>query len=66
MTTLAAIVALPFLLAVGLTPWWLAGRYVDTSTERVALRDLGVDGVLDTLRRGANMYVPTEFQSTRA
>lgn len=62
---IAALVIVPFLLA-SLTPWWFAGRYFDVSTERVAVRDLGARGVIDTLRRGANMYVPAQFQSHRA
>lgn len=66
MSILTALVLVPLFLVAGLAPWWLAGRYVDTSTERAALGDLGVGGVVDTLRRGANMYVPAEFQNTRA
>lgn len=66
MSIFAAIVIVPLLLAAGLTPWWIAGRHVDTTGERVAVRDLGVAGVMSTLRRGANMYVPAELQSTRA
>lgn len=66
MSIVITLIVLPLLFAAGLSPWWIAGRYVETSGERVALRDLGVDGVIETLRRGANMYVPGEFRSTRA
>lgn len=66
MSILTAIVVLSLLLVAGLAPWWVAGRHIDTRGERVALRDLGVDGVINTLRRGANMYVPTQFQNTHA
>lgn len=61
MSILAAVVILAVLLVAGLSPWWVAGRYVGTTHERTALKDLGLAGVIATLRRGADMYVPVQL-----
>ncbi|WP_338749667.1 hypothetical protein [Janibacter alittae] len=63
MSILATITVLAVLLVAGLSPWWVAGRYLTPGTERVALNELGLAGIVDTLRRGANMYVPATIQS---
>ena len=60
MSILAAIAVLSVLFVAGLAPWWVAGRHLTPATERVALNQLGVDGVIATLRRGADMYVPAQ------
>ncbi|KRE38891.1 hypothetical protein ASG73_00515 [Janibacter sp. Soil728] len=65
MSILAAVIVFSVLFVAGLSPWWVAGRYVDTTQERTALKDLGLTGVIATLRRGAAMYVPAQL-STRA
>lgn len=63
MSILASISVLAVLLVAGLSPWWVAGRHLVPAQERVALNELGVDGIVATLRRGANMYVPATIQS---
>lgn len=62
MSILATIAVLSVLLLAGLAPWWVAGRHLVPATERLPLDELGVDGVVATLRRGANMYVPATLQ----
>lgn len=63
MSILATITVLAVLLVAGLSPWWVAGRHLTPTSERVALNELGIDGIVATLRRGANMYVPAPIQS---
>lgn len=58
MSIFATIAVLAVLLVAGLSPWWVAGRHLTPGTERVALSELGLSGIVATLRRGANMYVP--------
>lgn len=59
MSILASIAALSLLLLAGLSPWWVAGRHFTYGSENVALKDLGFADIVDTLRRGASMYVAT-------
>lgn len=61
MSIFAAVIVLSVLFVAGLAPWWVAGRYVGTTDERTALKDLGLTGVIATLRRGADMYVPVQL-----
>ncbi len=62
MSILASAAVLSLLFLAGLTPWWIAGRHLVPASERVALSELGVDGVIATLRRGAGMYVPATLR----
>lgn len=63
MSIFATVAILSVLLVAGLSPWWVAGRYLTPAQERVALNELGTEGIVATLRRGANMYVPAAIQS---
>ncbi|NYF98131.1 hypothetical protein [Janibacter cremeus] len=63
MSIFAAVAVLAVLLVAGLSPWWVAGRYLTPVSERVALNELGLPGIVATLRRGANMYVPATIQT---
>lgn len=63
MSIFATVAILSVLLVAGLSPWWVAGRHLVPAQERVALAELGFDGVVATLRRGANMYVPVTLRS---
>lgn len=63
MSIFATVAILSVLLVAGLSPWWVAGRYLTPAHERLALNELGAEGIVATLRRGANMYVPAAIQS---
>lgn len=63
MSIFATIAVLAVLLVAGLSPWWVAGRHLVPGSERLALNELGLSGIVATLRRGANMYVPATIQS---
>lgn len=63
MSIFATIAVLAVLLVAGLSPWWVAGRHLTPGSERTALNELGLSGIVATLRRGANMYVPATTQS---
>ena len=44
------------LLIAGSMPWWFAGRHTVARAERTPVRELGVKGVVATLRRGASVF----------
>lgn len=51
------LVLIAALVGAGLTPWWFVGRHAIPARERLPLGQLGWNGHVATLRRGARWWL---------